>query len=254
MSNITCRFCRLTRQKAKEHIWPRWLQIKMYGNTKWPFAGAHVSTLSEVSNVRRHTGENLVLGDVCKVCNGGWMNDLESKFRPIHERIIVDRTAVKRLTKLEREDLANWAFKTAIVISAGSNYRGVPTDHFHHLYDHKSVPKDVKVDVGLIEDDEKLSWILAPLLLICGTTSEIQHQLNQIRVSSYCIAIQIQNLGIRISWFKNCKEQNFELKPAYPVKNLRIWPYIKNGIFSTNEYFDSIEAFQLAILLKKDIK
>lgn len=251
MSIITCRFCRRTGVKAKEHIWPKWLQKQIYGGTNWPYSGTHTFFYAIPISQRKHTGENLVLGDVCKECNNGWMNDLETNFKLVLDKLKSNPKALMELTKNERQDLVKWAFKTAIVINAGTNYRKlVPISHFHHLNDHRALPKDVKVDVCFVEKDEKLRWVQSPLMYAIGKTSQIQNANEILGDNNYCIALQVYGIGMRVTWYESLKAQGFELEATGSGNVCRFWPYEKKKLLFQKDSFEDIEEFQSSIMLK----
>lgn len=250
MSNVHCIFCKQDRDKAKEHIWPKWLQEKMIGTTNWSYSGTHDSISFPIS-FRKHTGENLVLGDVCKMCNNGWMSNLENNFRPIIEKIQMNTNGLKLLSKYERNIFSVWAFKTSIVINAGTNYRKVvPLKHFHHLYENKSVAKDIKIDTCYIKEHKKLEWIQTQLNYAVGPIKKMERSPVLLTDNNYNITMQIGNLGIRVSWYKKCKANGFILSNSENQKTLQIWPYKKNNQLSEKQPFDDIGSFQSSLFLK----
>ena len=252
MSNVLCIFCNQNREKAKEHIWPKWLQSKMIGSTKGSYSGTHLSSYFFPISVREHTGENLVLGDVCKICNNGWMANLENKFRPILEKVENTPDGLKALSKNERNIFALWAFKTSLVINAGTNYRKIiPKEHFHHINDFGAIAKDVKVDSCYIKEFQKLSWIQTRLTFALGPTKEMEKTPLILRDNSFNVTMQIGNLGIRVSWFRECKDKGFTLSNLDAKKTLRLWPFERNSQLSEKHSFKDIGSFQLSLILKK---
>ena len=69
--------------------------------------------------------------------------------------------------------------------------------------------------------------------------------------SSYVITMQIGHLGIRISYYKDCKELGYSLPNNEDIKVLRIWPYKGNGNFNCNNSFDSIQSFHFGAHINK---
>jgi hypothetical protein len=57
--------------------------------------------------------------------------------------------------------------------------------------------------------------------------------------------MQIGNLGIKISYFKNCKELGYSISQAKENKALRIWPYLQNGHFKVNNNYHELSDFDL---------
>lgn len=251
MSNITCIFCGQHRNKAKEHIWPRWLQKKMIGTTQWPYSGTHRSTYFFPVSVRQHTGENLVLGEVCDICNNGWMADLENQFRPILEKIESKPDGLKFLEKKERAIVATWSFKTALVINAGTNYRKiVPPEHYSLLEKHRSIVRDVKVDAAYIGEFQPLGWIQTQLNYAIGPTQTIKATQVITKENNYNVTMQIGNLGLRVAWYKDCKELGYKLESNDNEKIVRLWPFEKNPMVSEKNCFQEIDNFQLSLALR----
>jgi hypothetical protein len=252
MSKIICIFCKQNRDRAKEHIWPKWLQKKMTGSTNWQYEGIHRSSFYFPLSVRTHTGERLVLGNVCAICNNGWMANLENHFIPILEKIQSKSSGLISLSKSERNILSIWAFKTCLVINAGSNYRRIiPPEHYQHLYDYKAIAKDVKVDLAYLNDYEKLKWIQAPMQFAITSNKEAEKNPQLLNNNNYNIAMQIGNFGMRVSWFKDCKAEGFEQLNLHDEKVLRIWPYQKNAKLNERNSFADLDTFHLSIYLRK---
>lgn len=71
---------------------------------------------------------------------------------------------MKTRGKEVRKNITLWAFKTVLVINAASNYRDIiPDDHFKHFYQYRMPPKDVKVHIGISQNDEGLKWVQSPI-------------------------------------------------------------------------------------------
>jgi hypothetical protein len=253
MSNVLCIFCNQTREKAKEHIWPRWLQQKMMGSTKWPYSGTHRSSYFFPISVRNHSGENLVLGEVCQICNNGWMADLENHFRPVLEKIENVQDGLRLVSKSERNIIALWAFKTSLVINAGTNYRKiVPEEHYYHICKFRAIAKDVKVDSCYIKEFQKLGWIQSQLTFALGPTKEMEKNPLILKDNNFNVTMQIGNLGLRVSWFRDSKDKGYVLSSIDTENVLRLWPYERNGQQNERNSFTDIDSFQLSLLLKKD--
>lgn len=113
-----CWMCRATTgMRAKEHIFPLWLQ-KQLGAQNETWAPTHMDYLGRVVSTRgSHRTTALLAGEVCARCNGGWMNDLEGRFRAVMfpRRAVIDGE--------EGAVIAHWFAKTAIVLNTAQNYR-----------------------------------------------------------------------------------------------------------------------------------
>jgi hypothetical protein len=125
MGNVKCVFCGVTRNRAKEHLWPVWLQQFLEGGSLLRTETHHAISGHAVSQRRLENGA-LVLGQVCEACNGGWMSQLEQRAAPILKALLAEPGALaKNIEISEATILATWAYKTAIVRNLGTNYRAI---------------------------------------------------------------------------------------------------------------------------------
>ncbi len=250
MKKINCIFCGLENEKAKEHIWPRWLQIEIGGNTKGVFKGSHISLVSQTElSTRTQVGETLVFGSVCNVCNNGWMSKLESDCKPIIKLLLNDFKNILQLTKIQQQILSLWAFKTALMINAGSNYRKIISEeHYKHIYNYRTLPKNIKVDLCKIKESKELSWRQSQVSF--GLIPKSQHDsYNDLLSKSYKISMQIKSFGIRLVYFPQAKESGYSIKFSELKKNYRIWPFQKNPNFDFKTTYENIDDFDLDILI-----
>jgi hypothetical protein len=244
VKKIVCIFCEQHKGKSKEHIWPKWLQYEIGGSKESYYQGVHLSPIFPKST-RIHSGESLVYGHVCNECNNGWMSKLEAECKPIIIRVLNNRNAVISLNKIERQKISLWAFKTALIINAGSNYRKIiPDTHYSHLYKHQIIIKNVKIDVGFLPDEKALAWRQSQISfgLMQQKDQELFHEKLQ---NSYKISMQIKHFGIRVSFFPSAKESGFKISFSEKEKNLRLWPYQKNSMFNPRLNYQSLDDFDL---------
>ena len=252
--NTTCIFCNQNREKAKEHIWPKWLQIYLNGSLLEQYQGTHLSsTPGIIISQRNQNGSTLVCGNVCKICNNGWMNDLESAFKPIYESIHQNYSRLSHLNKEERNTIAQWGYKTGLVINAGSNYRKiVPDKHYSSFYKNKIIPKNIKIDIAKIDSDKLLVWEQSNIFSSTVSASEMdKFDPYDMVKSSYVITMQIGHLGIRISYYKDCKKLGYSLPNNENKKVLRIRPYSANCGFNIYNALDSILSFHYGAHINK---
>ena len=244
MKKIVCIFCNQQKEKSKEHIWPRWLQKEIGHNEKTTYQGVHLSPIYPKS-IRVHSGESLVFGDICKDCNNGWMSTLEADCKPIIIKLINNRNTITALNKIEREKLSVWAFKTALMINAGSNYRRIiPLLHYSHLYKYQSIIKNIKIDIGFLPERKTLEWRQSQIGigLMRPADKEFFHELLK---QSYKITMQIMSIGIRVSYFPIAKGVHYKISYKENDKNVRIWPFQKNSQFNINHEYTSLDDFDL---------
>jgi len=86
------------------------------------------------------TLNNFTLKRICKNCNSGWMHRLEERTKPILIGILNGSLTVEALTRDQRNTLARWTGKTAIIES-------------HAIGAESPVPESLLEWMGKNEDD-----------------------------------------------------------------------------------------------------
>ncbi|MCL5130582.1 hypothetical protein [Algibacter sp. L4_22] len=253
MGKIICKFCNEKKDKSKEHIWPKWLQKHIVGNTKGNFRGSHILMSSGVVSERNQSGESLVFGNICTDCNNGWMANLENEFRPIYLEIESDYSKLKRLSKKERIIICKWTLKTIMMINAGTNYREIiPDNHYKHLFEYRNLPKDIKVDISYINSEENLMWEQSNITMASMKTNDSnKYDPYDLTRNSYVITLQIKNFGIKVIHYSGLKEKGYEISPSDIEKSLRIWPLKKNNQFDLKNTYKDISDFHMSTRIMK---
>ena len=139
------------------------------------------------------------------------------------------------------------------MINAGSNYRQIiPEMHYHHLYDFRQIPKNVKIDVGYIYSNHILKWDQSNINVSVNKKQDTTNfDLYDIAKNSYVITIQLEHLGIKVSFYNKCKENGFQIPANKFDKSIRIWPYLKNGNFALNNSYKDISEMHMGTILIK---
>ena len=203
----TCAFCgqNLTgKSKSIEHVWGKWLQ-KSLDLEKSPFEGVHSGIpwgLNTIST-RTQSTSSVVLGGICTNCNNGWMSELEVKVAPIFERIWKSNDEKYiTLDSQSCEILAQWTFKTSLVINLASNYRRiVPQKHFRDFYKHKRLPQNSAIDIALAPFSNHLQWHQGQSAI--GTVSgeiEVTPAISKLISKLYVITLDIAGVLLRTMW------------------------------------------------------
>lgn len=157
-----CVFCggSLGKNRAKEHIFPKWLQ------ERYQIAGLQLDIVlhTEPRKKRPLTFGSYLSGFVCKQCNTGWMSRLESRtfIQPVLIPLIDGTFAQGRLEWYQCDMLALWIYKTALMIQSvalGGVY--VPKEHFTAInpYGRFSIPKDVWICIAESRNEFGFSWL-----------------------------------------------------------------------------------------------
>lgn len=137
-SETPCVFCGTTGSLSTEHVVPKWLRralliqenVREFSGTK--YVGA-AETLA------------IVFHEVCRSCNHGWMETLESAVRPVLEPLLLGATAGTSIV-LGPDDqaiLATWAVKTGLMLALSkfrdTDHGWIPADTLQWLYQHHTL-------------------------------------------------------------------------------------------------------------------
>src|SRR6266550_1990240 len=95
--------------RTREHILARWIRDAVTNDEMLMFE-TEVGQSPRLQ--RRVTIHNLVNAEVCRRCNGGWMNALEDCVEPIVQELVRGRD-INSLSSQEAECLGRWTAKTA---------------------------------------------------------------------------------------------------------------------------------------------
>jgi hypothetical protein len=155
-----CLFCQQDLKvvgRSREHVFPQWM-LRWLNKTKEEVNPTWVSSFTP-KDERHLVFDKLLQGNVCSVCNNGWMSDLEAETKSIVERCQLVSGQNLSLTAEDVSTLARWAYKTAITLNTSSNFHQLfmqtePTD-FHAT---RALPNHVFVDVMWHSGTDRLNW------------------------------------------------------------------------------------------------
>lgn len=222
-----CIFCKtpLTQEnRSKEHVIPRWLLYSL-NVRKENIQPTHFSNKGEMLTKRQHTLEGLLAGQICKVCNCGWMSELEEVAIPIIKPLILGASVVVELNDAERQLLSRWTAKTAFVLNSSSNYlMNIPSTHFEHIRLHtNSLPFKVSTYGQQNHGDRPFYWIQSATWILNGKSNNISKIAAELKNSSYKIGFQFGKLMLLIGYLP--------LENIYPViwKGIHVPLLPKNG-------------------------
>lgn len=199
-------------RRAKEHIIPDHLQQK-YGLPKerllnahskivsGDFSGGHISKLPAE---RELTYSGFLAGRVCRICNNGWMSDLEKEVIPFIYKLIDGELDPNHLTRQECGILARWSFKTTAVLSSSTTapQNFVPESHAKEFYSScgQSVPENIGVFAAASEEADFL-WSFSPTWQV-RTDDDIPEELLQLmQRTSYKVFLQLGHLMLAVCWW-----------------------------------------------------
>jgi hypothetical protein len=196
----TCLFCsaNLTRKnRSREHVFPRWLlshleaHDEIFKGNIWTFPNEPTIIFDE----REHDALSLVLGNVCKSCNTGWMARLEEDTRPFLEALSVDRSPMV-LTNNQCIILAKWTFKTASTLNYSSNYkRIIPLDHIRQFYTSDRLPENATIDIAFCYQ-VGIHWVIGGNRKFVTKSGLTESQ----KSHAYVATLQFDHVLLRLAW------------------------------------------------------
>jgi hypothetical protein len=106
-----CAFCFSSENKISgEHVWPNWIRKAL----RQPPTRVAFHRAGRPPREWRATDMGVRVNDICRPCNHGWMEHIESVTQPILTPAIRGEETELGVSDLDR--LAVWALKTAMVV------------------------------------------------------------------------------------------------------------------------------------------
>lgn len=122
MRDNQCLFCgveldasqlNLPSSRTKEHVFAKWIRDATTNNRMSMYEGSAGST---AVLKRQLSLDQLTTLRVCRECNNGWMEELETRTDPLAQRLFAGED-IRDFTSPEIETLARWTAKTAAALS-----------------------------------------------------------------------------------------------------------------------------------------
>jgi hypothetical protein len=142
------------REKTDEHVFPDWSRPYLQKDESERGSHWHWKQSGEEREERTFRGvpAQQTIGDVCKLCNNGWMSDIETRVKPY----LVPAMQGKGRTfgKQGQLELATWALKTALVIGAKGGYVPTPAEFLRDFERKRRPEAKARVWIGATPQDE----------------------------------------------------------------------------------------------------
>jgi hypothetical protein len=114
-----CAFCDASDAKiSNEHAWPNWIRA-LFPPTPTTVVGTRPPK-KPITFTPRPDNMGVTVNAVCRPCNEGWMEQLETDVRPLLTPMIRDG-AQTELTRTQQATLARWVIKTTMVFEFTNN-------------------------------------------------------------------------------------------------------------------------------------
>jgi hypothetical protein len=143
----------LPSSRTEEHLFAAWYRKSVVNNKLKMFTGK-IGGIVELK--RQPSLDRLVNANVCRACNGGWMEQLESVADPLIQRLI-EKDDIENCSPEETEILARWTGKTAVVLSHITPEKDrVPQQMAHSLHPGSRLRPRLRFFYGSIKADSTL--------------------------------------------------------------------------------------------------
>ena len=187
-----CWMCsRTSGSRAKEHTFALSL-IRALGAEGELHRATHMPAIGDrpISQRGPFPIEQMVAGEVCRVCNGGWMSTLEVAALPI----LVRSDPSASITPGDQGVLARWFLKTAAVLNSSQNYRLMLPAAVRHSAAGDPHP-DVKVFLGRRAlDGGKIEFTQQAGVAFGFAPTDRQAELRALMAKGYACAIGVNDL------------------------------------------------------------
>lgn len=187
-----CWMCgRTSGTRAKEHTFALSL-IRALGAEGQLHQATHLPAFGDrpISQRGPFPIEQMVAGEVCKTCNGGWMSALEVAALPI----LVPSDPSAPITPRDQGVIARWLLKTAAVLNSSQNYRLMLPAPVRHSAAGDPHP-DVKVFLGRRPlDGGKIEFGQQAGVTFGFAPTDRQAELRAFMAKGYACAIGVNDL------------------------------------------------------------
>lgn len=163
------------------------------------------------------------------------MSDLETNVCPVLKSLWVEPDPVG--LHLNDDDLATqaiWAFKTAIVRNAGTNYRQiVPKEHYTELYNTRGIPDNQFVDLAIFPVHRGKLGALQSQAMLCFVDPSDELLFREAKDQIYNIILGVGPVLLRIVHSPLC---GYELQSDFHqgCHTFRLFPNRNTGRLGAN--------------------
>ncbi|HGW1315339.1 TPA: hypothetical protein ACNMQ1_003413 [Klebsiella pneumoniae] len=129
----TCVFCGKSSQQVqitKEHILPKWMKNVFPHDKHFSYSSNYTGKKSVRREIKGITSFDMVVSQVCKDCNNGWMSaKLEGPLKEVLTKLVLSENIILDQSTLKL--LCLWAFKTSIVRALIDNGEtNIPSEYY----------------------------------------------------------------------------------------------------------------------------
>ena len=195
----SCIFCGSTGEMSREHVIPQWLEGELTNGQTASYIGTHFAPLfsHEISN-RKASKNSHTFKQVCGSCNNGWMSKLEVDFKGILPRLVQDINP-RAYSKTERQKIASWVFKTAMIGHHSANYKEIlPIGLAREFFGSFNLPKSLVIHIGRMMQRDSL--VTSQSSFNYAVLSKESAYNVDLASNSFQYSIGFLNLFLRLSW------------------------------------------------------
>lgn len=210
-----CIFCGQT-PVTREHLYPRWL-FEIIELDQYSFKPSRANYLTKgdqdgdqlLQKEVFETGQSIPYKDftlkvICESCNNGWMSELEGRVKNIMIKVFGGEVNLLN-NPAEAYDLSIWAIIKSILlarVAIGAEYE----QFILRLLKNSVIPEGFIVEACKVEN-VFLNYQIGNKHLLCPVCLDIE-QMMLAQENFLVSALQIGNLGIRVSYLKTAISVN----------------------------------------------
>jgi hypothetical protein len=237
---------------AAEHVIAKWLrkELQLHGLvSEFKMDGEYQE---RTRPDRKWDTLAIVLPDICKACNGGWMRELELAVEPILKpMLLAQRSRLPvRLDPEQQANLAAWALKTSMLLVAklykNQTFGWLPSDSLRWLRDQRGLsplPPGARVWLACIDAKRELVSFVKSGTILTDAGEPIAH-IGTFSVGYVAFQVFCKELGG--NKIPPWRDARFSLKGQFNRALLTIWPTQDTVEWPPAVHFEQKSVFELS--------
>ena len=210
MSDRECVFCG-SKDLSKEHIYSKWI-FKIFETKEKSFKPSIHNLLrsnengitdrmsSNVSDGREINYNNFTIKLVCKICNNGWMSELENKIKIIVSKVLSSEIEINQVTAEEGFLLSQWSILKSMLTALSVPQKRFFTKMEYYLLKNGIIPEGFVVELAKMKHSNLNFIIGGPLLRKSFEIS--REELDRATLNFFKASFQIDIIAFRITYLR----------------------------------------------------
>lgn len=246
---------RLLRRNAthREHVFPRCLTTTLPAQERWRgqdtaviiLDGSKPSATSSAHREMREQFNVVTVSRVCRSCNQGWMNDLETAARPVLTPLIDGQVA--EVDGNVVQDLATWVVKTCLMAElTHPESAATPPEFYRWLFETRTPPPHTRIWAVPIKGQE---WSLrvkhVGILYGDAATTDVSQPYNV-----HSTTIGLGRVAFCVMGAISSELEFPPLEDIPPLQAVRLWPDPRSFDWERHDPLDDRSAWLLSDIMR----